>query len=149
ARWLIALGLLIMAASNYWMSRMNLQISPSQVVWPRMVLTLGLGFIFAPINVAAFKYTPLHLRGAAVGLASLLRNEGGSVGTSLSQTIQERREQFHLSRLGESLNPFNPATQSFLEQAQAFFLQRRGNPPGSQQLALQALDHLRQQQPAT
>src|SRR5262249_22223481 len=126
--------------------QLNLQIGPWQVKWPRMALTLGLGLIFAPINVAAFKYTPVHLRGAAVGLLALLRNEGGSVGTSMAQTIQERREQFHLSRVGESLNPFNPATQSFLEQAQTFFLQRTGDPAGSQQMAVQALDNLRQQQ---
>ncbi len=146
ARWLIAAGLVILAAGNYWMALMNLQISPWQVVWPRMVLTLGLGLIFAPINVAAFKYTPMHLRGAAVGLLALLRNEGGSVGTSMAQTIQERREQFHLSRVGEFLDPFNPAVNSFSEQARAFFLQQTGDPAGSQQMALQALDNLRQQQ---
>jgi DHA2 family multidrug resistance protein len=44
---------------------------------------------------------PLALRGAAVVLLSLLSNEGGSVGTSLSQTVQERRDQFHVLRLGE------------------------------------------------
>src|SRR5262249_34544330 len=108
ARRLIAVGLVIVAASCYWTSQLNLQISPIQVVWPRMLLTLGLGLIFAPINVAAFKYTPVHLRGAAVGLLALLRNEGGSVGTSMAQTIQERREQFHLSRVGEFLDPLNP-----------------------------------------
>jgi len=149
ARRLIATGLIILAASNYWFSQLNLQIGPWQVIWPRMLLTLGLGLIFAPINVAAFKYTPVHLRGAAVGLLALLRNEGGSVGTSLSQTIQERREQFHLSRLGESLNPFNPATNSFMQQAQSFFLERTGDPAGSQQRALQTLDNLRQQQAAS
>src|SRR5205823_86601 len=85
ARWLIAAGLVVMAAANYWMSQLNLQISPWQVIGPRMLLTLGLGLIFAPISVAAYKYTPIHLRGAAVGLASLLRNEGGSVGTSMAQ----------------------------------------------------------------
>ena len=58
-------------------------------------MIMGLSMIFAPLNVAAFKYTPQHLRGAAVGLFALLRNEGGSVGTSMAQTIQERREQFH------------------------------------------------------
>src|SRR5262249_7545968 len=78
ARWRIAGGLAVMAAGCYWMSQMNLYISPWQVVWPRMVMICGLSMIFAPINVAAFKYTPQHLRGAAVGLFSLLRNEGGS-----------------------------------------------------------------------
>ena len=99
--------------------------------------------------MAAYKYTPLHLRGAAVGLLSLLRTEGGSVGTSMAKTIQERREQFHLSRLGENLGPLNPHVQSFLEQGQAFFLQRTGDPARSQQLTVQTLDDLRQQQAAS
>jgi DHA2 family multidrug resistance protein len=146
ARWLIAAGLVVLAAANYWMALLNLQVSPWEFVWPRMLLTLGLGLIFAPINVAAFKYTPVHLRGAAVGLLALLRNEGGSVGTSMAQTIQERREQFHLSRVGEFLDPFNPAVSSFSEQARAIFFQQTGDPAGSQQMALQALDNLRQQQ---
>jgi DHA2 family multidrug resistance protein len=86
------------------------------------------------------------MRGAAVGLLSLLRNEGGSVGTSMAQTLQERREQFHTLRLGESLDPFNPAVQSFLEQAQARFLQQTGDPAVAQQLVWQALENLRHQQ---
>jgi len=146
ARWLIGAGLLLMAASNYWMSQMNLFISPDQVVWPRVVIVLGLSICFAPANVAAYLYTPPLLRGAAVGLLSLLRNEGGSVGTSLSQTLQERREQFHTLRLGESLDPLNPAVHSFVEQAQARFLQQTGDPAAAQQLAWQALENLRHQQ---
>jgi DHA2 family multidrug resistance protein len=146
ARWLIGAGLIIVALSNYWMAYLNLLVSPMQIVWPRMVLTLGLGLIFAPISVAAYKYVPVHLRGAAVGLASLLRNEGGSVGTSMSQTIQERREQFHLARLGESVTPFQPQTQTFLHRAQQFFLQKHGDPGGSYKRAVEAVDNLRQQQ---
>jgi DHA2 family multidrug resistance protein len=148
ARWMIAAGLVVMAAGNYWMARMNLQISMGQVIWPRMVLTLGLGLLFAPASVAAYKYVPLHLRGAAVGLLSLLRTEGGSVGTSLSQTIQEPRQQFHLSRLGENLGPLNHHVQSFLEQTRGFFQQWTGDSARSQQLAVQSLDGLRQQQAA-
>jgi DHA2 family multidrug resistance protein len=146
ARWVITVGLLTMAAGNYWMARMNLDISPNQAVWPRVVMIVGLAICFAPANVAAYLYTPMELRGAAVGLLSLLRNEGGSVGTSLAQTLHERRDQFHSLRLGESLDPFNPATSSFLDQAQLPFLQQTGDPVASQQLAWQALDTLRQQQ---
>ena len=106
----------------------------------------GTGGVFCSANVAAYLYTPLALRGAAIGLASLLRNEGGSVGVSLSQTFQERRDQFHVLRLGESLDPFNPAVTSFLGQAQATFLRQTGDPVAAQQLASQALENLRQQQ---
>jgi MFS transporter, DHA2 family, multidrug resistance protein len=146
ARWLIGAGLLIMTAGNYWMSQLNLDISPGQVVWPRVLLVLGLSICFAPANVAAYLYTPLALRGAAIGLLSLLRNEGGSVGVSLSQTFEERRDQFHVLRLGEHLNPLSAAASDFLARAQAFFVQQTGDPAGSQQLAVQALDNLRQQQ---
>ena len=146
ARWLIAVGLLIMTVGNYWMAIMNLSISPTQVVWPRVVLICGLSMIFAPISVAAFKYTPPHLRAAAVGLFALLRNEGGSVGTSLAQTIVERRRQFHSARVGEFLDPLNPSVQTFAEQTSAAFLQQTGDPAGSNQMALQVLDDLRLQQ---
>jgi MFS transporter, DHA2 family, multidrug resistance protein len=149
ARWLIALGLLAMTAGNYWMSQLNLDISPGQVIWPRVVLVAGLAICFAPANVAAYLYTPPALRGAAVGLLSLLRNEGGSVGTSLSQTFQERREQFHVLRLGEYLDPFNAAANSFVGRGKEFFFQLTGDPTASQQLAWQELANLRQQQAAS
>src|SRR6202008_934018 len=141
ARWLIAGGLLVMAFGNYWMSQMNLDISPGQVIWPRVMLVVGLSMCFAPANVAAYLYTPPLLRGAAVGLLSLLRNEGGSVGTSMAQTIQERPDQFHVLRLGEVLDPFNASAASFFEQAQQTFLEQTGDPSDAQQLALQALEN--------
>jgi DHA2 family multidrug resistance protein len=149
ARWMIAAGLVVMAAAEYWMARMNLQISPWQVVGPRMLLTLGLGLLFSPMSVAAYKYVPPHLRGAAIGLLSLLRTEGGSVGTSMATTIQERREQFHLSRLTDGLGPLNAHVQGFLGRTRDFFLQRTGDPARSLQLSVQSLDELRQQQGAS
>lgn len=148
ARWLVAAGLVAMAAASYWMARMNLEISPVQVIGPRMLLTLGLGLIFAPATVAAFKYIPVHLRGAAVGLLSLLRTEGGSVGTSLAQTMEHRRLPFHTARVNEFLDPLNPHVNTFLDQSRAFFYQHTGDPAGSQLGALEALDGLRQQQAA-
>jgi hypothetical protein len=92
---------------------------------------------------------PEELRGAAVGLLSLLRNEGGSVGTSLAQTFQERRDQFHTLRLGEYLDPFNAAANSFVDRGKEFFFQLTGDPIASQQVAWQELANLRQQQAAS
>jgi DHA2 family multidrug resistance protein len=146
ARWIVAVGLLVMAAGCYWMSQMNLYISPWQVVWPRVVMICGLSMVFAPLSVAAFKYIPPHLRGAAVGLFALLRNEGGSVGTSVAQTVQERRAQFHASRVDEFIDRLNPQVNAFMERTGKFFYQQSGDPAGSQQQAVQALDNLRQQQ---
>lgn len=146
ARWLIAIGLVVLGISNYWMAYLNIDISPLQLVWPRMVLTAGLGFIFAPINVAAYLYIPPHLRGSAIALVSLLRNEGGSVGTSLVQTITQRRDQLHLSRLDEPLDSLNPHVTEYLERVTQYFNTMTGDSVMANQLALQSLDDLRQQQ---
>jgi MFS transporter, DHA2 family, multidrug resistance protein len=146
ARYPMAVGLFVLALGNYWMSRLNLSISPWQIVWPRVVVIAGLSMLFAPLNVAAFLHIPKELRGAAVGLLALLRNEGGSVGTSVAQTIQERREQFHTLRLNEKLDAFNPAVNQLFQQGPAFFLQHTGDAPLSVKMTLQALEQVRNQQ---
>lgn len=146
ARWLIAGGMLVVAIGAYWMSVMNLEISPLQAILPRVVLIAGLGMAFAPINVAAFIYTPRHMRAAAVGLFALLRNEGGSFGTSMAQTIRERRDQFHSWRIGEFLDPFNHEVSTFLEQARAYYFGQTGDAELAQRMAIQHLEDLRAQQ---
>jgi DHA2 family multidrug resistance protein len=105
--------------------------------------------IFAPLNVAAFLQIPKELRPAAVGLLALLRNEGGSVGTSMAQTILERREQFHTLRLNEYLDPLNPAVNQFINQSREAFMQLTGDAARSQEMALGALERLRHQQAAS
>jgi DHA2 family multidrug resistance protein len=59
----------------------------------------------------------------------LLRNEGGSVGTSLA--LEWRREHFHTARVGEFLDPLNPQVNAFFQEGQAFFFQQTGDPAAS------------------
>jgi DHA2 family multidrug resistance protein len=146
ARYPMAIGLLVLAIGNYWLSQLNLSIGPWEVVWPRVVIIGGLSMIFAPLNVAAFLYIRKEMRPAAVGLLALLRNEGGSVGTSVAQTIQERREQFHTLRLNENLDPLNPAVHQVFEQGRAFFQRYTGDAPLSQELTLAKLAVARNEQ---
>jgi DHA2 family multidrug resistance protein len=54
ARWLIAVGLLVTTAGNYWMSQMNLDVSPGQLVWPRAL------WMFAVLDVGACDRGPGH-----------------------------------------------------------------------------------------
>jgi DHA2 family multidrug resistance protein len=81
-----------------------------------------------------------------VGLLALLRNEGGSAGTSIAQIIQERREQFQTLRLNENLDHLNRPVNNLLAQGQAFFLRHTGDAPLSHQMALGVLDQSRAQQ---
>ncbi|PQO34032.1 DHA2 family efflux MFS transporter permease subunit [Blastopirellula marina] len=149
ARWPIALGLLLIAVSNFWMSMLNLQVSAWNFIAPRCVLTAGLGLLFSPINVAALLYTPQELRGSAIALISLLRNEGGSVGTSMFQTIVQRREQFHSSRLNDNLDALNPHVESYLATGQELFHRLSGDSSNAHDMALQSLADLRFQQAAS
>src|SRR4051812_11883009 len=146
ARWLVAGGLLLVAGGNYWMSQLTLFISPGQVVWPRVVQTLGTSMLFAPLNVAAYMYLPREQRGAAAGLYNLLRNEGGSVGTSVAKTLLQRREQFHLLRLGESLDPFDPETTETLSSFHQALVRQTGDPALSGEMALEGIAQLRQRE---
>jgi DHA2 family multidrug resistance protein len=146
ARWLVVAGLALMAAGNYWLSQLNLDVSPWDVVWPRVVTIAGLALLVTPLNVAVYQTVPLRLRGAAVGLFSLLRNEGGSVGTSLAQTIRERREQFHLLRLNELLDPLNPTLQDYLSELRSNLAPLIGDPITADAMSYQFVDDLRQQQ---
>jgi DHA2 family multidrug resistance protein len=146
ARYLMGGGLVTLAIGNFWMSRMNLSISPWHVVWARVVVIAGLSMLFAPLNVAAFLHIPKELRGAAVGLLALLRNEGGSVGTSVGKIVLDRREQFHTLRLNEGLDPLNPTLQPVLDQAQGLFMQHTADPTAARELALDSLQSVRDQQ---
>jgi DHA2 family multidrug resistance protein len=145
----IACGLVTLGLGNYWMSQMTLELSPWQIVWPRVVVIVGLSMIFAPLNVAAFQQIPALQRGAAVGLLALLRNEGGSVGTSLAKAFGERRGQFHTLRLNESLDPLNAEVVESLKRGQEFFLQQTGDPVASRQQSLSVLQQVRDQQAAS
>jgi DHA2 family multidrug resistance protein len=146
ARWLIAAGLLVMATANYWMALLNIYISPGQVIWPRVLLICGLSMIFAPLNASAYRYMSPQLRGAAVGLMSLLRNEGGSVGTSVAQTVVQRRTQFHTARVNEFLDPLNPHVRMYSEEGRAAFFQQTGDLAASHEMTLETLSQLRDQQ---
>jgi DHA2 family multidrug resistance protein len=146
ARFLIVIGLVLMSVGNYWLAQMNLDIGPWDVVWPRVVTIAGLALLITPLNVAVYQNMPLHLRGAAVGLFSLLRNEGGSVGTSVAQTIQQRREQFHLLRLNEYLDPLNPNLQEYQKSLQQNLTPVTGDPVTTNSMAQQIIDNIRQAQ---
>ena len=85
---------------------MNLYIRWCQAIWPRVVTIIGLSLMFAPLNVAAFLYTPEHLRGPALGFVAPLRNEGSSFGTSMVETSRSVN-QFHMVRRA---SPSTPST---------------------------------------
>ena len=64
----------------------------------------------------------------------------------MAQTILERREQFRVLQLNETLDALYPAVQRWFGQRCEFFQHGTGDPVRSQQMALRALQQLRDRQ---
>jgi MFS transporter, DHA2 family, multidrug resistance protein len=121
ARKMIIIGLLIVAVASYWMSHLNLFVSESQVIWPRIVQVLGAGLMFVPINAVAYRYIPKTETNNASGLFSLVRNEGASIGVALVSTLLARHMQMHQASLVSHINLLNPLAMDAIHQANGLF----------------------------
>ncbi|MDO8588430.1 MAG: DHA2 family efflux MFS transporter permease subunit [Armatimonadota bacterium] len=119
ARYLIIFGLAMMSTSMFMMSHYNLQISFWHAMYPRIVMGMGLAFLFVPIATATFAFTPREQMGTSTGLFNLMRNVGGSFGIAGVTTMLARRAQFHQSRLGEHITGYNPFVQEAMRKSVA------------------------------
>ena len=115
-RILVAIGLIIGGSSLLWMTHFYLEMTFRQIMLARMVQGASLAFLFIPINAMAFRSITKDKTNNASALINLARNFGGSIGISFMSTMLTRREQFHQSRLVESLQSMNPAYPDFASQ---------------------------------
>src|SRR5450432_2698777 len=119
ARKLMVFGLLVLGFSLFHMTRFNLDVDFSTVMWARTIQAIGMAFLFVPINTMAYAYLPKNKNNAASGLMNLARNIGGSVGISVVTTLLDRRAQVHQVFLSSHLSASNPAFRSALAGASA------------------------------
>ena len=103
----LATGLLITAYSIFTMSRFNLYIDFGIVSLSRILMGVGMGFVFVPLMSMAFANIKKEEMGNATSIFSLVRNIAGSFGIAIITTLLARRAQFHQFRFTEHLNPFD------------------------------------------
>src|SRR3954468_17716209 len=127
-RWLLLLGLCILAFSLFHMTNFDLNIDFRTVATARLIQATGMAFLFVPINTAAYAFLPRDKNNAASGLMNLARNIGGSVGISIVTTMLDRRQQFHMNRMSSHLAGSTPQVQSMI-QGTSQALQARGFSP--------------------
>jgi len=113
-RFLIVFGLSLLSVSMFMMARYNLQISFWDAAIPRIVMGVGLAFLFVPLATVSFAFLSPEKTGMGTGLFNLMRNIGGSVGIALVNTLLARRTQFHQYRLVGNVSNYNPAYQRWL-----------------------------------
>jgi DHA2 family multidrug resistance protein len=104
---LLAFGMIVSAYSTYLMSQFSLLADFNTVIWPRVVLGIGMGFLFIPLTTLTMSGIRKEDMGNATAIYNLLRNLGGSFGVAFVTTMLARRAQFHQNHLVEHLTPFD------------------------------------------
>ena len=98
-RWLVAFGLAMSAVGLWQMSGFTLGVDFRHILGARCVQSVGMAFLFVPINTMAFYYISREKLNYATGIMNLARNIGGSCGIAFSVTMLARRAQYHQSVL--------------------------------------------------
>ena len=110
ARYLTAFGWLVLSFGMYYSTReLDLQISFGSAAVLRIFQAGGLGFLFVPINLAAYVGMPLEKSNSISGLVNFMRNIGSSVGTSMVTTLLARRAQVRQVYLAAHTTPGQPS----------------------------------------
>jgi DHA2 family multidrug resistance protein len=122
---LLSFGIIVNAYATYLMSHFSLSADFYAVIWPRIVLGIGMGFFFIPLTTMTMSGIKKEDMGNASGIYNLLRNLGGSFGVAFVTTILYRRAQFHQTHLIGHLTPFD-TTYQIMSEKSSQFLQLKG-----------------------
>jgi DHA2 family multidrug resistance protein len=114
ARWLVIIGVVIVAGSLFHMATFNLDIDFHTAMMARIYQSAGMAFLFVPINVMAFYFIPKEKINNATGIINLARNVGGSFGIANVVTLLARRSQFHQHILVSHMTPFDSAFRAMM-----------------------------------
>jgi DHA2 family multidrug resistance protein len=121
-KWLIIAGAIICAISMYELTNTYADLGFWFLARTRMVLGVGLPLIFIPIMAASYDGVPPERTDQASAMMNMARNTGGSIGISIVSNVLAHREQFHQSRLVESVVPSSVQYQDTLQQVTHYFV---------------------------
>jgi len=86
-RWLIAIGLTIVAASLFSFSRIAVDSTYLDLLPGFMLLGIGIAMTMSPMTSAAMNAVPVQKAGIASGVLSMFRMVGGSLGVAVTGAI--------------------------------------------------------------
>lgn len=115
-RFMITFGILSNVLALYLMSGLDLQADYWSIATLRILQGIGFGFLFIPINTAAFAEMPMVKSSNASAIINLFRNLGGSFGISLVQTWLTQGAQRHQADLVAHVSTLSRQTTDLLGQ---------------------------------
>ena len=121
-KYLMTIGLMGIALSMWYSTSLTPDASFDYFAWVRVYQTVGLPFLFIPINTVAYDGLPANKTNQASALMNVARNLGGSIGISLANVVLTQRTQFHQSRLAENTIPSSPVFHSTVQQLTHYFM---------------------------
>lgn len=110
-RYLLVFGVTVTSLSQWIASHLTAEAAFSDLVFPNLIRSLGLVFVFIPVSVASLSDLPLAQRGSATGLFNLTRELGGSLGTAWMGKVVADGIVNHSSRLAEHVSAYSPVAQ--------------------------------------
>lgn len=116
-RWLIGGGFLVFGICGIWFAHVDLAISPWSFLWAIILSGFGSGMVFVPLSTTAMAGLANEEIGNASGLYNLLRNVGGSIGISITNTLLARHSQVHQNDLLSNLAPSGRMYQQSLSES--------------------------------
>ncbi|MEJ0020692.1 MAG: DHA2 family efflux MFS transporter permease subunit [Acetobacteraceae bacterium] len=121
-RALVAVGLLLFAASCFLNIGINRDYAGDQLLVPNLIRAVGQALVMTPLSVLATSGMEQENAGSASALFNMMRNLGGSIGIAMLQTLLTRREQFHSAIITPSVSLFDEATRQRLAALQRYFM---------------------------
>jgi MFS transporter, DHA2 family, multidrug resistance protein len=103
----VGVGFVLMSIGLGVMSQWNLQVSMWAVIWPGVVMGLGMGLIFPTLSATTLSCVTRERMGYAASLYGMMRNTGAAVGISYITNMLVNHEQIHQSRLTEHFSVFD------------------------------------------
>ncbi len=94
-RLMITFGFCLLTFGIWRIGDLNLSIGFWNAVSWRVVMVLGMPFLFVPISIMSYVGVPQEKNNEVSGLTALARNIGGSLGVSFISTMLLRRAQTH------------------------------------------------------
>ena len=136
-KYLIVAGAALIAASMYQMTNVYGDLGFWFMARSRMLLGVGLPLIFIPIMTASYDGIAQSKTDQASALMNAARNTGSSIGVSIVSNVLTHREQFHQSRLVESVLPSSAQYQDTLHRVTDYFVAQGNSLLQAQQQAIQ------------
>lgn len=149
-RWMVAFGFTALSLSLFYMTRhLYPGIDFATAAKLRIFQSLGLAFLFVPINTLVYVGVPREKNNQVSGIVNLSRNVGGDIGIALVITLIFRRAQFHQNRLVSHVTQTNVLFGERFRRMVGALESSGASPPQASRQAMRGLYGMVQQQAAT